>query len=124
MAISMLENEQLFTVPEDVFQVPVRALPLNVMGIGIYLVYVTPDVAKLWLEKENKNRGIKLFVLERLKRSLQNGRWEINGETIIFDPYGRLIEGQHRLQAVVETGTSIWSLIVHGIDQERFKTMG
>lgn len=40
------------------------------------------------------------------------------------DEEGRLTEGQHRIKGVLETGVTLWSLVVVGIDHERFKTMG
>jgi hypothetical protein len=117
-------DEDIYTVPEASFPAPVRGVPLSALGISVYLVEVTPKLAELWLKGKNKNRSMHLSQLNKLKRALEQDRWEINGETIIFDAQGRLIEGQHRLQAVVDTDTSLWSLIVVGIDQDRFKTMG
>ena len=94
------------------------------MGIEVYLLEITPEVAEVMLRKKNTNRTLKLSQLNRIKRALEQERWEINGETIIFDHAGQLIEGQHRLKAVVESGYTIRTLVVRGIDRERFKTMG
>jgi hypothetical protein len=124
MALSMDDYPELFTVNASVFQVPAHAIPLTSLGISVYLIHITQDIAEFWLKHKNINRTVHLSVLNKLKRSLEQGIWEINGETIIFDDEGRLIEGQHRLQAVVDTGIPIWSLVVHGIDKDRFKTMG
>jgi hypothetical protein len=88
------------------------------------MVEITPNLAEMWLKTKNKNRSIHLSQLNKIKRAIELDRWEVNGETIILDACGRLCEGQHRLQAVVDTGTTIWSLVVVGIDQDRFKTMG
>ena len=124
MALSMDDQALIFTIDQELFQVPVRALPLSSLGIRVYLAEITPQVAKFWLQHKHTNRSIHLKVLIKLKRALEHARWEINGETIIFDEQGRLIEGQHRLQAVVDTDVTIWSLVVYGIDKARFKTMG
>lgn len=122
--LSLPDYPEMFTIAEHIFHVPVRAIPLSVLGITVYLAEITPEVAETMLRKKNTNRTLKLSQLNRIKRALEQGRWEINGETIIFDASGQLIEGQHRLKAVVETGCTIRALVVHGIDRERFKTMG
>jgi hypothetical protein len=124
MALSMADYPDVFTVPPSVFQATVQALPLDALGINVYLLEITPDFARCALERKNINRSLRLSQLRKISRTLEQDRWEINGETIIFDSYGRLIEGQHRLKAVVETGITIWSLVVTGIDWEWFKTMG
>jgi hypothetical protein len=114
----------MFTLDPAVFQVPVRAMPLEAFGITVYLAEITPEVAHVLYDRRNTNRSIKLTQLNKIKRALEKLRWEINGETIIFDAEGRLIEGQHRIKGVLETGVALWSLVVVGIDREGFKTMG
>jgi hypothetical protein len=124
MALSMADSPDVFTLSSSVFQVPVRALPLSALGINVYLLEITPDFARSALERKNINRTIRLSQIRKIIRTLEQDRWEINGETIIFDADGRLIEGQHRLKAVAETGITMWSMVVTGIDWEWFKTMG
>lgn len=124
MQLSMPEYPDMFTLDDTLFHVPLRAIPLNTLGISVYLAEITPEVAEIMLRKKNINRSFRLPQLQKIKRALEQGRWEINGETIIFDEAGQLIEGQHRLKAVAETGIPIYALVVRGIDRERFKTMG
>jgi hypothetical protein len=122
--ISIHDSDDIITLDSALFQVPVQAMPLEHWGISVYLIYVTPEVATTMLARKNTNRSFRLVQLNKLKRAMTLGRWEVNGETVIFDHDGRLIEGQHRLKAVVDSGVSVWVLCVHGIDRERFKTMG
>lgn len=124
VSLSVLHAEDLVTLDETLFSCPVRTLPLNVLGISVYLAEITPEVGTALLKRKNTNRALRLSQLNRIKRTLEQLRWQINGETIICDHEGRLLEGQHRLQAGVDTGQTFWTLIVHGIDRERFKTMG
>jgi len=124
MNTSMAEHPELVTLNAAFFQVPVRTIPLEAFNISVFLAEITPEIADVFLERKNINRSFRLPQLNRLKRAIEQERWEVNGETIIFDQDGRLIEGQHRLKAVSETRQTIWALIVHGIDRERFKTMG
>jgi hypothetical protein len=124
MLLSIHDHPALFTIDPAVFQVPVRALPLEELGITVSLAEITLEVAEVVWERRNTNRSLRLSHLNKIKRSLEKERWEINGEPLIFDPWGHLIEGQHRIKAVLETGITLWSLVVVGIDREGFKTMG
>lgn len=81
-------------------------------------VFVTPEIAELWLGKNEKNRPKKAEQLAKLVCDQQEDRWLVTGETIKFDWDGRLIDGQHRLTAHVKTGTSGWHLVVRGLDPQ------
>jgi hypothetical protein len=122
--LSVLYAEDIITLDAALFSCTVRSLPLNLLGISVFLVEITPEVATALLLRKNTNRSMRLSQLRRLKRAIEKSRWQINGETIIFDHQGRLVEGQHRLQAVIDLQQTIWTLVVHGIDFGRFKTMG
>jgi hypothetical protein len=124
MPLSVQHAQDIVTLDAALFYCPVRTLPLSLLDISVYLAEITPEVATTMLAKKNTNRSIRLSQLNRIKRALANQRWQINGETIIFDHDGRLLEGQHRLQAVIDAHETVWTLIVHGIDRDRFKTMG
>lgn len=47
---------------------------------------------------------------------MQDGKWKLNGKTICFDRTGRLLNGQHRLSAVVRSGVSLTTVVVRGLD--------
>jgi len=51
------------------------------------------------------------------------GRWQENGETIIVGKSGNLLDGQHRLQAVIQSGVSIMAIIVFGVDDDEAMVM-
>tara|TARA_R110002020_G_scaffold295671_1_gene511240 strand:+ start:1110 stop:1817 length:708 start_codon:yes stop_codon:yes gene_type:complete len=51
------------------------------------------------------------------------GKWKMNGEPIILNGDGSLLNGQHRLLACVKSGKPFPSLIVKGIDVSAFDTM-
>jgi len=51
------------------------------------------------------------------------GEWLYNGEAIKFDRDGRLVDGQHRLEAVVKANKPIAFLVIRGLDPEVFKTI-
>lgn len=83
---------------------------------------ITPAIAKEWLEKNKGNRPINWSHVRLLARDMKLGRWRLNGETIIM-ALERLLDGQHRLLAVIESGCTIESLVVEGMDAGVFETL-
>lgn len=80
---------------------------------------VTPAIAKLILEQHNpKNRSINEPHLASLVRDIRNGNWvESTGTMISFARNGQLIDGQHRLGAIVRTGTPLRLSLKFGLDE-------
>lgn len=94
-------------------------------------VTVTPEKAKEWLENNiENNRRVSRSRVRRLAADMKSSRWRYNGETIKFDSRGRLVDGQHRLEAVIEAGVPVPMEVIedvpvdalHTIDQGRART--
>lgn len=80
------------------------------------LKFVTPQLAAKWLKNNiGNNRKISKATVSRYASDMAAGKWLITGEPIQFDTEGRLINGQHRLNAVVESKTAIQMLVIEGI---------
>jgi hypothetical protein len=84
---------------------------------------ITPEVATKWLEGNTHNRPLRQRDVDRYSREMSTGRWQLNGESIIFDSTGRLLDGQHRLWACVESQVSFQAVVVRGADPETFTTI-
>lgn len=52
-----------------------------------------------------------------------DGKWKFNGDTIKVAATGDVLDGQHRLWAVVEAKKPIETIVVHGIDRDAFATI-
>lgn len=65
---------------------------------------VTPEMAAKWLEKNHGNRKLSRTEVNNLKNSLTRCEWRLVHQAIAFDSAGNLIDGQHRLTAIAETG--------------------
>ena len=78
-------------------------------------VNVTPELATQWLETQEGNRPIKQSVVEKYAMSMRDGEWAETGETIKFDIHEHLIDGQHRLFAVMEAELIIPFEVVWGL---------
>lgn len=84
---------------------------------------VTPKKALAWLENAAKNRNITDSVVRRYGADMLAGHWRLNGQGIIFDINGQLVDGRHRLTAIVATGCEVPLLVVRGAKPEAFETM-
>lgn len=84
---------------------------------------VTPEMAKDWLlNHNNHNRPLSTRQIEFYAQQMKDGKWMRNGESICFDWNGILLDGQHRLAAIIKANRSITLTIVRGVDPECFKT--
>jgi len=83
---------------------------------------ITPDKAKAY-SANNNNRSINKMNLAFLKSEILAGNYQMNGQTIVISTSGKLLDGQHRLTAVVETGLPIESIVVNNVDEDTFVTM-
>lgn len=84
---------------------------------------ITPAIAKAMLSKNAQNRPITNSLVRRYADEMRAGRWNTNGQGIIFTPEGDLLDGQHRLHALVEAGVTVDMFVVRGVPSERFETM-
>jgi hypothetical protein len=79
---------------------------------------VTPDLAAEWLQHNTSNRALRRNVVAGYVDEMRAGRWRLVSDAIGFDPSGELINGQHRLTAVVESGVTCTFLVMHNCPAE------
>lgn len=95
-----------------------RILPLDRLGVAIPLVdfsrldvrhpalvrvLVDSEIASTMLSMNVKNRRQRRAAVEYIKHQIQSGEWrDDHPQPVIFSDHGRLIDGQHRLQAISE----------------------
>lgn len=80
----------------------------------VEVVTVTVELAKSWLEKGfggdnklKKNRNLNWRRIDKYAKDMKTGRWICNGATIKFDSRGFLLDGQHRLHAIIIANVDI-----------------
>ena len=97
---------------------PIRML-LNYTGSKV--ITITPSIAEHMLTHCNTlNRKLNKRWVVFLSKAIKKGEWQLNGEAIIFSKDLRLIDGQHRLQAVVAAGKEIESYVTTDVPDEHF----
>lgn len=101
------------------------------MAVNATTINVTPQMAEQWLDGHDNYREISRRHVEYLANEMIGGRWQMTGEPIVFNGNGTLLDGQHRLAAVVKSGVTVPMLMVTGIrraalpvmDQGKSRTM-
>lgn len=79
---------------------------------------VEPDQAQKWLECNVANRTLRPSRVKEYASAMQEGRWLYTADPIRFDLDGKLIDGQHRLMAVVKSGCTVEMHVVRGLAPE------
>lgn len=84
--------------------------------MDVKVMAVTPEIAKQWLKTNTGNfRKLDMRRVTLYSKEMAAGQWQLNGETIKFDSDGMLLDGQHRLHAVVESGATVEMLVVNNV---------
>ncbi len=92
------------------------------------IVKVSPEMATKILNGNEGNRPIRDARVEELVRSINEKRWRLTNDAIAMtgtspDKPGRLLNGQHRMFACVESGKSIDVLVLYGADEDAYAVM-
>ncbi len=77
-------------------------------GCRVEFRMVTPTMARELLAANTDNfRNPSKAVVASLAAAMIRGEWSFNGDTIAFDDRGVLVNGQHRLLAVIASGMTV-----------------
>lgn len=99
----------------------------------IVRMLVTPAVANAMLFQNRRNRALRSWKIKQYADLMRAGQWEQNHpDTIAFATSGDLINGQHRLRALMEAGVSLLFNVAFGahedarltVDAHTAKTLG
>lgn len=82
------------------------------------VISINPGLADVILSKNANNRNLSEKRVFEYAKDMLNGRWVFNGEPIIIAIDGQLNDGQHRLQAVIESNRSQTMMFVFGVARE------
>lgn len=96
---------------------------MSTHGIISQVEVVTPARAQAWLAGQTENRPLMRSHVSFLAHQMRGGRWGINGQPIILTADEMLLDGQHRCHAVIESKTSIETVVTRGIDAAQFATI-
>jgi hypothetical protein len=91
--------------------------------VNAEIVKVDPELAEIWLTTNQGNRNLRKTAVERYAKDMLAGQFTISNDAITFDADGRLINGQHRLSAVVVSGVTLEMLVLRDAPADSFARM-
>ncbi len=97
--------------------------PANQNNVQVRIETITPEIAKELLQNQARNRKWKRSEIDNHKSEMTQGNWQINGQTIVINNRGQMVDGQHRLMALIESGMTLPFIVVRGVAQEAVKTI-
>jgi hypothetical protein len=102
---------------------PTATLDRPPVGVTTEILTVTPEIAAEMLEHNDDNRRFRGTLAATYARHMRAGRWRFTGDPIQFSETGKLLNGQHRLSAIVQSGETCQFLVVRGLPDEAQQVM-
>ena len=86
---------------------------------------VTPELAAHWLQRNQHNvrKNPSRSRIEELARAIRSGNWVLTHQGLAFDEAGNLLDGQHRLAAIVLAGIPVLINVTRGLPMESSRAM-
>lgn len=79
------------------------------------------DMLKAHDASGRRQRKIKRTVVSRYARDMEDGNWVESGETIVVSESGAVLDGRHRLTAVIKSQSTVPMLVVSGVEDSAFR---
>lgn len=86
-------------------------------------VKIMVPMAQDMLTVNECNRHVRGEDVARWAKAMKEDKWMDTGDTLKFDRNGKMIDGQHRLLAIIESGIPQFYSIVTGLDPKAFNVI-
>lgn len=80
---------------------------------------ITPKVAKVYLNTSDQTPRIWKARAKRFADDMRKGNWVLVHSGIAFGNDGRLIDGAHRLAAIVESGVTVQMVVTRYVVKDQ-----
>jgi hypothetical protein len=90
--------------------------------IGFAVETIDRVQAEAYLRQNSQNRRVVQSHVDAIARDIRAGRWMVNAQPICFARGGRLLNGQHRLLAVIAAEGAIEVPVVRGLPEAAYAT--
>ncbi len=84
----------------------------------VEILDVTPEMAIEWLDQNAGNRTVSKKHVALLAQMMIRNEWHFVGDPVRFDQEGKLLDGQHRLLALIESETTQRMVVIHNLPAE------
>ncbi|QMW06396.1 hypothetical protein [Spirosoma foliorum] len=89
----------------------------------IQLELITPELAQQILDGNTDNRPCKERHVKFLADQMRSGDWQVTGDPIKISASGRLLDGQHRLRAILLSETAQHVYVARHCEEEIFSVL-
>lgn len=110
-------------MPSAASVTPLRATQSSADQPDVSVELITPEKALEYLGANAHNRTLRIRQVAAYADDLRNGRWTFNGDPIRFDLNGELIDGQHRLHAIIEAAMPVQMIVLRGLRREQMDSI-
>ena len=88
------------------------------------IMLVTPALAQQWLDESKfDNRRLDDRMVDRIAQDIKKGTWKLDGNAIRFDKKNDILDGQHRLYAIIRAQKAVQSIVIRGLDTDAKDTI-
>lgn len=99
------------------------AAPTRPSTISADVEVIDPDEAEEIIGGNVNNRHVRKSKVTRYARAILSEQWTLNGETVKISDTGKLLDGQHRLLAVIEAQHPAAFVVVRGLSESAQETV-
>lgn len=82
---------------------------------------LTPDDARAILQHNTGNRTLREGWVDQLAGLILAGKWMPTHQGIALAPGGRVLDGQHRLHAIVRAGKPVDIMVATGVSEDAYR---
>lgn len=86
--------------------------------VKIETVEIGPERALALLEHNDRNRPMDFSLVKTYARQMTDGQWRFVGDPIRVSKTGRLLDGQNRMQAIVQSETTQTFALLTGLEDD------
>lgn len=93
------------------------------VGMRQVVMQITPADAEELLKGNTINRPLSTRQIQSHARDMKEGRWKLTHQGIALSPTYDVLDGQHRLHAIKESGVSVDMSVAFDVDPSGFMVM-
>lgn len=93
------------------------------MEANLKKITITPEYASELLKFNTNNRNLRPNIVEKYAKRMRGGEWVLSNDAITISKGNVLLNGQHRLSAVVKSGVACPFLVFYGAEDKAYDIM-
>ena len=96
----------------------VKFIAADGRSIVVEIKTIVPEEAQELVNSNLEDRKVNHGYVSQYARDMKDGKWELNGSTILIDTAKKRIDGQHRLLGCIEAGAAFTTLLVSEVEND------